>query len=541
MLENKVEDLLKSIQEDNNNDIVEIIRKSHLLLLADEYLRKTGNAYALKSRILQVKQKSRYEVFRTAIGEFLEECDKYNLKPVFMKGIFLATDLYEKIEKRPSHDIDVIIKLEEFSMYYKIMKELGYTYKFYRKDRDAYEDHYHELKERHLGYYKEMNSTVVNIELHSAIMGATTLFLNTVDEFINSAVKKDFLGLTPYVLDTEHNLIQLALHFYKHLNKEYFHNMIFGREYSVNLSNIHDIALLQNKYQDQIDENKLLQIAKDMKVVRYISFVFELVNKMYGGLFRTEFLKMLSDNAAYSQINSIGSEGNGFGKLVWLFDIYIDYCKEITMKQFVLGDMPQEFNLIDILLPDQSQLLCVKDGEELKVKEEYAYPMKINNQDKEVDVQLDILIDAELIKINYRVDNKQCCAFNEQTEYCYEKDGVEIVVIKDQSVIHRMYTVSNLNNQLSMIMFSSNTEEVIDLGSTDVKYFLDIHENDFVINLEIPWSSLDINPSMDKIIPFNIACLISNPETLTHDGWCTLFNKDELIWNFKDINGVKFE
>lgn len=154
---------------------------------------------------------------------------------------------------------------------------------------------------------------------------------------------------------------------------------------------------------------------------------------------------------------------------------------------------------------------------------------------------MDIFIYFREIALKYNVTNKKCCCYKNEKDVCYTRDGIEIIVIKDHCVIHRMFTVSNIQKQFSMVIYSNNTEEIIDIGRTEVKYFLDIQENGFSISLVIPWSFLDINTDVDRIVPFNVAGLVSNPETLMQDKACTIFKKDELIWNFQDINGVDFE
>ena len=129
MLENKIEELLNSIQEDCAS-IEEVIVNSNLLFIAEKYLEEHNQEYAVRSKILRLRQKRRYNVFRFAIKEFLLECDTLQVRPVFMKGIFLAADLYERMEERPSCDIDILIRLDEFKRYYIIMKKLGYANKY---------------------------------------------------------------------------------------------------------------------------------------------------------------------------------------------------------------------------------------------------------------------------------------------------------------------------------------------------------------------------------------------------------------------------
>ncbi len=541
MLENKIEELLNSIQEDCAS-IEEVIVNSNLLFIAEKYLEEHNQEYAVRSKILRLRQKRRYNVFRFAIKEFLLECDTLQVRPVFMKGIFLAADLYERMEERPSCDIDILIRLDEFKRYYIIMKKLGYANKYnIEGESDEYENSCKELQRQHLGYVKQINQTTVSIELHIAIINSPVLFQNTADEFIDTAVQTESLGLNPFVLDLEHNLVQLAIHFFKHLTLSYFQNLLFQRKHSVNLSNLHDIALFQYKYQKQIDGNKVLDIAKRMMVVKYILFVFKLVNQIYGELFSAHFLELLSDYVYCSKMDYRNSERSGFGKLVWLLDIYLEYCKNISIKQFILGDLPDGFRLIDIAISDPSDLYCLEEGKEAEFKDNFVFPIVIRGLEQAVKVSLKVTLNSRDMALQYAVDHKECCFYKNRGEACYAMDSMEIIVIKDHCVIHRMFTISNIQDRLSLVVYSNNTEEITDIDRTEVKYFLDIRENGFALDLTVPWSFLDINPAEDRIVPFNVAALVSNPETRMQDRACAIFKKEEFIWNFQGIGGCVFE
>lgn len=541
MFEENIAVFLDTIQEDNSKDIIKLISNLNLKFLTEDYQKRIDPKNVMPCKILKLRQKAKYQLFIAAIKEFLLECEKHDLKPVFLKGVFLAVDLYEEIETRSSNDIDILIDIEEFPLYYEILNRLGYVYEYYTEETDYYEFYYNELQERHLGYIKRVNNQIICIEVHSVLINASSLFVNTADEFLKNSRQIESLGMKPYVLDLEHNLVQLLIHFFKHLTEYYFQNMLFQREIYVNISNLHDIALYMDKYKDEIDMNKVIEIAKRMMIVKYVELVMILVNKIYGELFSPDCLFLFSSNEEYSRMGILDSQKNGFGKMVWLLDIYVDYCKDLTPKQFVLGMMPEEFRLIDIALCERSKALTVKTGENTEIEEFYEFPMHTDGKQENVKTRLHISVNSDFLEIQYDVANKICCCYESETDECYKKDSIEIIVIKNNYVVHRMLTVSMKQNEYSMVLYSDNTGSVIDLALTEVKYNLNIYDNGFQIQLKVPWSFMDINPDIDRIVPFNVAGLVSDPDTSTQHKACNLFNKDELIWNFRDICGIEFK
>lgn len=534
-----MEELLNSLRDVQNVDVMKIISSFKLKLITEEYQRKLDQKAEILCNILKTRQKKRNNAFLLAISEFLEECEKKNLKPIFFKGLFLAADLYDQMEKRISNDIDIIIPLSDFHKYNEILENLGYIHEFYCEDLDNYEYYREQIKQYHLGYIKEVNNETVHIEIHASIVNPASLFENITDEFIQNASIKELLGLKIFILDIEYNLVALSMHFFKHLPLTYFQNLLFQRAIDVNLSNIHDIALLVNKYKSDINWEKVLSIAKRMKVVKYFLMVATFVNKIYGEIFEADVLKMFSDNIHSSILFTENSERGGLGKLLWLFDMYVDYCFEITPKQFLLGKLADGFNLTKIGMRKNSTLYSVHKDEKKCIDRIFQFSLE-NHQNKIVQVYFHIIFSTSDLVIQYHVNNKICCPIVNYKEECYKKDGIEIIVIKDNYIVHRMFTIKKNNTMYSMVVYSNNTESIMKLDDTEVVYYLDVQQNNFNISLRIPWSYLDINCERDKHFLFNIAGLISNPETCTQERACNIFNPDKFIWDFRGINGIKF-
>lgn len=539
ILEEKLEAFLDDIKEMLGTDIISLIGSSKLRLITEKYQSRIDFKEATICSALMMRQKRRNDAFVFSITELLRECEKKKLNPIFFKGIFLAADLYEKIERRIANDIDIIISVEAFREYNDILEGLGYAHEFFCEENDYYGYYLEEVKQKHLGYIKEVGNEIVHVEVHTTVINPASLFDNTTAEFIENAFKKELLGLCPYVLGTEYNLIALSMHFFKHLPLTYFQNLLFNRPFNINMCNIHDIALLVNKYQNDIEWGKVLDIARRMNVIKYLLFVATFVNNIYGELFETNFLKRLSENAGFSRLSSVNSEGGGLGKVLWLFDIYINYCINYSPVKILLGELAKDFNLINIGSDANSQFYSVRKGEKRRIEKTFCFYLE-NNNGRNVEINMLIDFSDADFSIKYHVNNKNCSPLYSEDEECYKKDGIEIVVIKEKSIVHRMLTVKEEKGSYSLIVYSHNNKKIEKPNVTEITYNLDVQKNNFDISVHMPWAYLDIDCKKDKRILFNVAGLVSGSLSHTQEKACNIFRSDKTIWDFRGINGIEF-
>jgi hypothetical protein len=537
MLEEKLEALIKDINI-NDNDIEKILINDNCLMLLDDYMKCYSYKMYVYSKLLQQKQKSRYKIMESEIVDFLSACEKNTLNPIFMKGIFLAAELYEKIEKRPSYDIDILIRMEDFEKYHIILKRLGYSLKYsFQNDADELKNALNTLKWQHLEYIKKHNQDTICIEVHTSIINSPVLFKDVSDDFINTAIQKDYFGMQPFVLDLEHNLIQLCVHFFKHLTLTYFQNILFNRGFSVNLSNIHDIALYQKKYGHTINVHKMLYISEKMASVKYILFIFRMVNKIYGELFDKYTIDIFKNKISFSKMNSVDSERSGFGKMIWLMDIFIDYCDEFMPRDFILGCFPDHFDLTNIVT-DPSIIYTIAPSKPVVLKKTFKLSMNIGNRIKTAQIYLYMKASRKHLELQYCVDNKKCSFYDSYDVPCYTRDGVELIIIKKQQIIHKMFTLSKTNNKPSIVIYSNNNEKITDIDTTNINYNISIFKNSFKMKLIIPWDALNVDLLRDEIIPINIGGLVSNPDTKTQEKIFTIFKENDYFWNFNGIGAI---
>jgi len=537
MLEEKLDVLFDDVSRDKDVDVVSLISRSRVRMIMENYQEsRAKDIYVCAA--LRMRQKKRNDAFQNAIIELINESEKRGLHPVFFKGLFLAADLYEQIDRRVSNDIDIIIPLGKFREYHELMESLGYDHEILNGENDTFEDYYEEVKKRHLKYMKHFENEMVNIEVHTTVINPASVFDNNTDDFISHSHPQELLGLHPYIFDKEYNLVALCMHFFKHLPLTYFQNLIFGREYDINLSNIHDIANLVNKYKSDIDWNCTLEITKSMRVVKYLLFVAAFINSIYGDVFPEHFLDMLGSNIEYSHLSTEYSELGGLGKLLWLFDIYIDYCTGYSPADMLLGKLADGFNLIGIGTGAESVIYKVQ--EEIPQLIEKNFTFDIDDECRDVRANLKAELTKRYFVIRYMVENKCSCPVHDENEKCYNKDGIEVIVIKSNSIEHRMFTMKSNSEAYSLVVYSNNNEKVRDFVDDDIHYEVEVHDTGFSIIIRMPWKYLNVDSENESRILFNVAGLISGPVSLNQKKACSLFCSDKTIWDFRGFSGVEF-
>lgn len=536
----KLESFLITNYGNDDNMLINIIKRSNLQLIATD-LMKVNNKEYLRYNRWKNKQKIEYDIFLSEISKFIYLCNKKKLKPIFMKGIFLAADVYDKLESRISTDVDILINKEVIGLYKNILVEMGYFNNDLNENADI-EDFIQYLNVKHLIFKKKVEDYTVHFEIHNSIINPPILFNDITYDFKINSYKADLLGLQPYIFSVEYNLVFLMLHFFKHLPLLYFHNMIFKRHVKVNLSNLHDIALLVQKHGKNIDWNKMVYISKKMMVIKVIRMVCNMVNEIYDDIFPTDFVTDLINNMDYNYMSTQNLEYLGLGKFLWLLDIVFDEISKLSLIEILYGQLPESINLIDIS-QCKSKSYVVHANKVIHIKNNCTikYPLSNISDNSMIlaNTVVEAIINSDMLSINLTVDSKSCCFYEGDGPF-YDKDSIEVFFIKKDHILHKMFTLTKNVNDLCITMSSYNTDEIRIISKNDFNYDILLNNNGFILQLDIPWSFIGIDCKKDNIVAFNISGVISNPVTCRILSNCQLFGNENYVWDFRNVGILEF-
>lgn len=490
----------------------EIISNTNIRFLTMELQATISKKYFLETLVLIKKQEKKNKVFLEEIKALTEFCNEKGLKPVFLKGIFLAADTYPKISQRNFDDIDILINIPEFFQYDTFLKEKGYSYcdSFYEISENE-EDCWEILKKDHISYIKKVDDIYVVAELHGKVINDGGLFEDNTKEFLNHAEERHFFELDVLLLEVEYNLIFLALHFFKHLPVAYFDKLIFAKHPFVNLTNLYDIALLVDKYSDILDWKQVLRIVYKMRVGKYVYFVAKKVNDIFGDVFSEEFMEELESLSHSSYMSDNTLQELGMGKFMWLFNLAIDKICEQEIRDFL--SMNLGINLHEFIAGNSNRQ---KIHEYRSVyKKEFCTDFSKNSENHMkstvTKVFIEVILNKRNFNIRYTITNKKCCPYDGKIEP-YNYDGIEVLIIKEKFIVHKMFTVAQDAENYKLIQSSHNNAKN-KIEPVDLDYCVQVNKTNIQLDISFPWTYVDVNPLIDNTVYFNVGGLVSNPFT----------------------------
>ena len=522
----------------SNEQLGKVVQSSRVELILKNQLMDNSEVL-FDFNTIENEDASKYNAYIIEIRKLIDKCDALGIKIVFLKGFFLGAQLYENPMVRRGRDVDVLIDIKDYFLIQEILLGFGYTI---RGGSLSKEDYIDKLSENHAVYDKFVDSVWCTFEVHTSILNPSYIYNDCTIEFFESSKKYNLLGMTPYCLNLEHNIVFLIMHYYKHFAKR-FHYMMFDGEVSAKLFNLHDLAILLTKESDHIKWDKVQKICDNMKNYRFVLYTINCLKEIYrNDFFPVSFIEYLKDNSINSFVNI--TYQHGMGKFMWL-------CEElmarsaICLKDFVISKIPH--NSKQFLRFGVQNLSS-------------SVPIILSNR-KEIDkvkLEIESEISADSISIHYHVRNKLLAPLlideirpinrkpknnNELGNLSLpiilpeERDGIEILLVQDDSIWHRGFSlIENEQGELSLYSFSKEKKDSIILNEdASVMYSIRrINEIEYYIDISFPFYIFGIDILSEPFL-LNVSGNIANNNTGKYMGAVLLFEKNNLLWDFRGI------
>ncbi|MCI9073487.1 MAG: nucleotidyltransferase family protein [Lachnospiraceae bacterium] len=107
-MENTISQLFIDLYGNDSARILRAIQNTNTRFLTEELQLSLDREFYSISQKARVLQRLKNSCYLKDIKEMLSFAEKENLRLVFLKGIFLAADLYQKMDSRQSNDIDCL-------------------------------------------------------------------------------------------------------------------------------------------------------------------------------------------------------------------------------------------------------------------------------------------------------------------------------------------------------------------------------------------------------------------------------------------------
>lgn len=484
--------ILKAIQDTNTRFLTEELQLS-----------LDGEFYSI-SRKARVLQRLKNRCYLKDIKEMLNFAENENIRLVFLKGIFLAADLYQKMDSRQSNDIDCLIEQKNFLKLHYFILQLGYESENISRDDIKNGTYREKIENEHSCYKKVIGRIALSIEVHCFAINAGKTFAESADFFIEQSEPRDLLELKPYLLKTECNLVFLMMHFYGQV----------------------------------IDWETVRDLSKRLMVVSYVEAVALLVNKIFGSVFDDRFLNMLEECNEYSKLNKAEYERYGLGKFMWLFDELVISLKQLSPYDILEGKLSRIPDLRRVAVGHINDLERIGNGM-VFTKE---FPLRFGGTAEGAAAHLVVEIYDNGMDVCLKTDQKRCCVYKGEGDL-FDKDGIEILVEKKCCIIHKMYTIfeKEMEKGYGLVETSQNDEQqtIRNVDNEFVKYEINDYLDGFTLRLRISFLALSILSEEEDEFIFNVGCLISNPITEKFTGNYKLFDNQGDFFHFRNLPGVK--
>ncbi len=198
------------------------------------------------------------------IKTLAQELNKRKIKYILLKGALLVATVYNNEPLRPVGDIDILVKDKDIESVQEIIKTLGYQPTIEdEKIRKLYRTSHHHL----VPYYKKHDSKNTVIEIHRSLVPLPSVLGFGEDEIWDKAI--------PITID---NTQVNSLSYEQMVNYLCIHGLF--TDASITLRQILDLSLVIRHFADDIDWQKLSDIAKKSVLSKSVYIALNLVKEM---------------------------------------------------------------------------------------------------------------------------------------------------------------------------------------------------------------------------------------------------------------------
>ena len=212
---------------------------------------------------------------------------------VFLKGPLLGEMLYNPPEARTTSDIDLFIPLQYIPLAFDLLGKNGYQVNGVPLSKDMYELFINEdaCKTLQHSHFRQATNRKCILEIHGTIFKyAPHITFNEHNLIAKSILEHSTtfaVNLCEYpYLDMTDLLLHISYHFCRHFIDNLHYNSCENKrsqEYEeIPFNKLHDVALLLNKFEKQIDYRLLIYRARLYHCLPAIYFAMKLIEEIYG-------------------------------------------------------------------------------------------------------------------------------------------------------------------------------------------------------------------------------------------------------------------
>lgn len=306
-------ELFEFICKTNGTDIIRGIYTYQCERLFQQYICFHNVSSRERFSIINAEQAMRNSIFREEIKNLSRAFDEHGLPLIHLKGISLLDDLYcfkDAHMLRKINDIDILISFEYLEESLDLLGELEYyvisTGK--RVSKQILQDYLQTIRSRNI-HFPEFGKMVINegalfvikMDCHISLFHTNTNKEQIMKKIVSRCEKRMLGKQTINVLELHDRIIHLIAHFTKEVFRCHIRWYLTGErcidgDYGIRLPLLLDIALLIDKYKDNINWNIILERAMELYCQDEVFAVLSLMKEIFYHLRIDEKIYSSRDN-----------------------------------------------------------------------------------------------------------------------------------------------------------------------------------------------------------------------------------------------------
>ncbi|MHB1483659.1 MAG: nucleotidyltransferase family protein [Saccharofermentanales bacterium] len=546
---------LAAQEQANSVSIGDNIIKSRLANMFSYQLKNDNKIYYASSLKMLNLQKVKDDLFLKEAKKINVLAEENDVEIIYLKGLFLAADLYENIYERIFGDMDMVIRLGDLDKTLKIFNETGYSISNDDLDDYSFDAIYKYITTvRHIEFSKECEygnkKVVLKIELHCDLTNPPKVNNINMDDIFARSVRKKLLGCDIRILDVNDYIIYFAFHFMAHHYLNLSHLYSPGKpcgNFTTNLQQLYDIALFIDKYAAEISWDCIFKRCKEFGVCVHFAYVSKLFNEIFPGRIPAELTCMIAD-----YMDSILQ--NGFECYTWL----VSQALSSDAKKLILCDYS---SLIEDIRQNNGisfDLCCYCDYNPMAkndiIKIDENSPRRINYEDdsckkSHCHAEGGFAWNQEIFFLHMTVFDDVLIFENKYgKKYVYEQDSIDLKIstgnLHNDGVIMHYYCMGPVLADGKYVLGVLDPVESVYTEEPPFKYRVEVFEDRYTVDIEMPWKSLNLEPFEGMMFYINIGineCCDFNKGSHSHIAWTGESNEWYTLKTFYRVKLEKFQ
>lgn len=466
--------LLKEYKiRNNNSSFDDFLFSNHLFYLLPESFSPKVKGILFFNKTINQLQKQ----YICLLNEF---ASKNEISIIFVKGVILASQLYDNPNLRLSSDIDIFVKEKDMQIIENFLINDGFVKEI---DDTGF----------HSSFIKQEGKSAIIIEVHNNLFVLSAEAFSLIKSLPIPQIKKRnivYNNQQVCVLDYTFEFLYLFIHILRHFIDSTIHNRLYILS-KYPISRILELVIYIYKFHDEIDWE----------------YINNYLNKLHIGTLINNFLNIFKSFISFN-IKIDADDSVEVFKNTTFFEIY-SIISNLPFFDYIFLDPNQLWSKAVLIRNSRKENLIFKGQKyELKLQTQNHIFTNLSNYTVSTDI-----INNELV-FNFYYPSSQ--KFEKRHKLLWKSDTVEIILFNmntnKETIYHRFFIFKDNKNSIEIyeddyrkyLRGSFYNESLLNKG---VKGYFYKYENENCISIFI--NPKEFNIKIEKLL-FDIAININN-------------------------------